>query len=403
MPSVSKTILVDRTVTRKYDNGLVTKSTDFQTGEAIDKFWVNTPNYRAVKASSQRLPDNTFRYRRCVGSGGFASFRQESLGLTTSYSRGHWVFPSFPTGTNDYVYYGVQKDLIKKAKGNQWNVPVFVAEGRKTAAMVHDRALHLVSMIVALRKGNFGQFMVRLHPSAKPPSKRQVGNFNRDFGRNPKQAAANAWLEYTYGWVPFVSDVRNAVNTLMDCVDRPKDRIGSVRAVRKQEFQGTTADLHYQDGFNRCWNVNRYTTTLSARATWLFKPGPGDLPARFGLLNPLEVVWELMPYSFVADWFFPIGDYLSSLDAPFRFNHHGGVLGQRSYTLSNTQPQQITGDWKLVGGGGSSSEALGVWRTALTQAPHLDLLKLGFQPEIGAKRAVSAIALLTQAASRLGR
>jgi hypothetical protein len=32
-----------------------------------------------------------------------------------------------------------------------------------------------------------------------------------------------------------------------------------------------------------------------------------------GLLDPLTVVWEIIPYSFVVDWFLPIGSYLENL------------------------------------------------------------------------------------------
>jgi len=32
------------------------------------------------------------------------------------------------------------------------------------------------------------------------------------------------------------------------------------------------------------------------------------------LNDPLSVAWEVMPWSFVADWFLPIGDYLGAVD-----------------------------------------------------------------------------------------
>lgn len=35
--------------------------------------------------------------------------------------------------------------------------------------------------------------------------------------------------------------------------------------------------------------------------------------SRFGLVNPAEIAWEVLPWSFVIDWFLPIGDYISSL------------------------------------------------------------------------------------------
>jgi hypothetical protein len=34
----------------------------------------------------------------------------------------------------------------------------------------------------------------------------------------------------------------------------------------------------------------------------------------FGFLTPELVAWELLPFSFVADWFIPIGTYLEALD-----------------------------------------------------------------------------------------
>jgi hypothetical protein len=35
---------------------------------------------------------------------------------------------------------------------------------------------------------------------------------------------------------------------------------------------------------------------------------------QLGITNPVGLIWELIPYSFIVDWFVPIGDYLSSLD-----------------------------------------------------------------------------------------
>jgi hypothetical protein len=36
---------------------------------------------------------------------------------------------------------------------------------------------------------------------------------------------------------------------------------------------------------------------------------------QMGLTNPLVVAWELIPFSFVADWFIQVGDYLTALTA----------------------------------------------------------------------------------------
>jgi hypothetical protein len=59
---------------------------------------------------------------------------------------------------------------------------------------------------------------------------------------------------------------------------------------------------------------------VSSRATvkytvYFSEPAGGTPATALGLTNPLAVVWEKVPYSFVVDWFIPISDYLSTLDA----------------------------------------------------------------------------------------
>lgn len=38
------------------------------------------------------------------------------------------------------------------------------------------------------------------------------------------------------------------------------------------------------------------------------------VPKLLGFTNPAAVLWEATPFSFVVDWFLPIGDYLKTLD-----------------------------------------------------------------------------------------
>jgi hypothetical protein len=37
-----------------------------------------------------------------------------------------------------------------------------------------------------------------------------------------------------------------------------------------------------------------------------------SLQRSLGLVNPAEIAWEVVPYSFVVDWFLPIGSYISA-------------------------------------------------------------------------------------------
>jgi hypothetical protein len=55
-----------------------------------------------------------------------------------------------------------------------------------------------------------------------------------------------------------------------------------------------------------------------------------------GLTNPLEIAWEVVPYSFVVDWMLPIGDAISAIDYDAGLDFLSGSLTQRidtEYTL----------------------------------------------------------------------
>ena len=49
-----------------------------------------------------------------------------------------------------------------------------------------------------------------------------------------------------------------------------------------------------------------------------------------GLVNPLEIVWEVTKYSFVVDWFLPIGPWLSALTADVGLSFVTGSMTEKS-------------------------------------------------------------------------
>jgi hypothetical protein len=291
-------------------------------------------------------------------------------------------------------------------KAHQWNVPIFLAEAKKTSTMVVERATQLARMVNALRKGNFPQFVSLFHPSATPPGRGAEKRFNRAFGRDARKAASSTWLEYRYGWKPFMKDVQDAVNTVMDQVERPSSGVGRVRA----QSSNSTITVERNSRVFVDTDVNIYIRgnvilelTESTRATWAFRPSAGATPGRFGLVNPLEVAWELIPLSFVADWFAPIGSYIRSLDVPYTTEHVGGSYGTRCASVRKivaTKCERIGASWSGFDG---TSTWLEVKRLKMLNLPTLELADMPFRFDLGSAQVASAIALLHQALSRLGR
>lgn len=67
--------------------------------------------------------------------------------------------------------------------------------------------------------------------------------------------------------------------------------------------------------------------------------------SQYGLNNPSLIAWELVPYSFVVDWFLPVGDYLERLGA-----FSGLKFSDYSYTESADWSRTFTSTDKRVWG-----------------------------------------------------
>lgn len=370
---------------------------------------VKTPNFRYKRSTGAVLPDNPYTYeafrnrqvsgyiRRFTPTGG-GGYNQVELWYDPICAIAQWA--PVKTLTQSAVY----GKLINNARGQQWNVPIFFAEGYKTAEMVTQRATHLAHLVNALRRGNLVAFVNGLR-NAADPSKAKIKRFHKYFGLDPRRAAGNTWLEYTYGWRPFMLDVKTAVEVLMDAADRPANMVGNVHASMKiplRQSQTNVSIFQEDTGYNILGDQEKYGEE-SLRVNWRFRPNSLDLPARFGMINPLEVVWELVPFSFVADWFLPIGDYLSALDVPMRFSHVGGSVGTRISTKAYTIATRAQASTDTFSGFTGHSDYVKVTRTALTAMPSLELNKLSFQASLGANRVTSAVSLLSQQLSRLKR
>lgn len=140
------------------------------------------------------------------------------------------------------------------------------------------------------------------------------GKLPRNSRLTPCTVAA-ADLTATYGLNPLMSDLAGSLDKLLDRLDRP-----IVRRVRGSGFDRRTFS---ENGVEGTW-----TTSERATAYITYVPeGPSDFT--FG--NPLEIAWEVVPFSFVVDWGFGIGDFLSSLDALKDVQSTKGVVVRKEW------------------------------------------------------------------------
>jgi hypothetical protein len=71
-----------------------------------------------------------------------------------------------------------------------------------------------------------------------------------------------------------------------------------------------------------------------------------------GLADPLSVAWELTPWSFVVDWFLPVGDYLNARGAlrTIKLDHIVNstlsVVEASSFSTTNQNHRIINGGFR---------------------------------------------------------
>jgi hypothetical protein len=148
----------------------------------------------------------------------------------------------------------------------------------------------------------------------------------------------DAFLGMNFGWVPMVSDAKAFLNL----VERIHKRLEYLKLTR-----GDVVKLHYKR--ENFWEIDglpetvytlvndpagEYIDFVITRQSHTFKSSAllyqnlnlDDLTtewnatlAYLGFRNPAKIVWNAIPFSFVADWFVPIGKWLQlAASQPFQ-------------------------------------------------------------------------------------
>lgn len=114
------------------------------------------------------------------------------------------------------------------------------------------------------------------------------------------------WLEARYGWRLLAYDMQDIANTLIgwdeEARTRQKDRTG-VEFTKTEDFSTV---------LNQPAAIFTYTDIRKVRINVRGAVIADFLPPRIQL-NPFVTGWEVIPYSFVVDWFINVGKALDAL------------------------------------------------------------------------------------------
>jgi hypothetical protein len=259
--------------------------------------------------------------------------------------------------------------------------------------MIQNRAVSLLSAYRKVRKLDFGG-ATRVLLGATP-HKTRLGFTpgKRDgYSKTVSNAkfAGNNWLEYHFGWEPLVKDVYAS----MEILHNPVKKFASIHGSAK-----TSAD--YSSGVQNGGSVSSINTY---KWTAQFKQGAFinaiqdpqlHTLEQLGVINPAVLAWEVVPFSFVVDWFVNVGDVLRS------YSDFAGMTLTNSWSISIVRCTNFCHTWlnpgySAVNGTNrySSGNGLRVVRSSGLTGPVLNVRPFRL-PSV--TRAATAVSLLTQA------
>lgn len=228
---------------------------------------------------------------------------------------------------------------LNKLGGDKQQALVDLMESRQTFNMLRDSALKLYDAL-------------RLLKGRKP-----INALNR-LGLDGRsllsgKTLADGWLEYKYGWKPLVDSVYGYQEALKD--DWAVNRVLNARGTQRFDYSKTVSDG--EGGSHEYFGYGGYTTHYRATVK---RPALGELNA-IGALNPVSVAWEIIPYSFVVDWFVPVGDVLEAYSAVAGLENITGYTSHWHHTThryKTSNNSQRNGDRQLdIEGGVFNQEA----------------------------------------------
>jgi len=257
------------------------------------------PTYYSVngRTAKSQLTVNLLMERDFDSKTGAPSIRVTHFGAFPTSAPPTWFLAVDPS-----IREGLFNNCLEKMVDSKFNLLTSIVEFRKTAEHLANTASRITAAVRHVKRGRFRLAAAEL-AIVKPP------------GASRSKTWAENWLEYKYGWMPLILDAHGIALHLATMLDEESPILGTRSRFENVSSKSTggTTDLNT---FRCSWTARerlevRYQATLYYRTEYLSLLNL----QRLGLLDPGATAWEAVPFSFVADWFAPIGEWLSLMNA----------------------------------------------------------------------------------------
>jgi hypothetical protein len=131
----------------------------------------------------------------------------------------------------------------------------------------------------------------------------------------------DAWLAYRYSYGTTKMDAEEAISFMSRHLPDNIWDIGyKAYGCHVFTYKGATVTA-------RCTMRMKRKEVSKIRDIWIALE-------KYGLAPDFYVIWDMIPYSFIVDWFVPVGDVLDVIDASTQYTEENYDFGQIVYSLS---------------------------------------------------------------------
>jgi len=280
------------------------------------------------------------------------------------------------------TYNRLSTEILQKIGDRKVSYGESLAESREALNHLSHTASTFVKLLLAVRKGHWAKVPKIL--GVRPRDLRSLKSFS------------SRWLEYQYAWMPLINDIYDTHKLLTTGFRKEVQLMSSVRRL---------TDHHEINGpFNwTTWQRIGFVSGSSQRTDIMkvyYKVKDSDLAKinQMGLLNPVDIAWAVVPYSFVVDWFLPVGNFLEACTATIGCTFIDGYYStfiSGKYTTNPPVPQLSNSTEYYFDSDTRSfiSEFTEYKRTKLTSFP---VPALYVKSPFSTSHVVSALALINQ-------
>jgi hypothetical protein len=217
-----------------------------------------------------------------------------------------------PGSVPSWVVRQANGTLLTSLINSDVNVGNLLGEMPESVKMITSNAITVLRAYRALRRRDYKAIPKILGVSSR---KDAIGS------------PASVWFAYKFGWKPLIDDTYKLHSEVLKQLNRPKFARAKSVAVTEQLVSSIPAP------YTSSYTIEPKRVTKGCQVSVNYKVNNEWLAGlnSLGLVNPVSIAWELVPLSFVVDWFIPIGSFLEQITAPLGLEFHSGYKTRFAY------------------------------------------------------------------------